>query len=97
MLEIKDSNNGLIIKLRVQPGAKSSKIKGLWQASLKMSVTAAPEAGKANKACIELLSANLRIHKSKMKIVKGINSRNKEALFLDISRQELLDKLNLTP
>jgi len=97
MLEIREKNNKLVIRLRVSPNAKSSVITGLWQNSLKISVNAPPFSGKANKACIELLSTILKISKKNIVITKGLSSRNKEVSLTGISNKELLDRLSLTP
>lgn len=43
-----------IIKIKVIPGACKSEITGTWQDMLKVKITAQPENGKANRACIEL-------------------------------------------
>lgn len=67
-----------IIKIKVIPGASKNEIAGMWQDMLKIRVNAQPEAGKANKACIELLADKLGIPKSKIQIIKGQSSREKQ-------------------
>jgi len=71
------------IKLKVIPGAKTNEIVGTWQDMLKVKVTAPPEDGKANKACIELLSKKYGVQKNKIRVVKGIKSREKVLEILD--------------
>lgn len=82
-----------ILKVRVQPGAGKNEISGMWLDMLKVKVIAQPEGGKANKACIELLAEELGIPKSRMRIVKGHTSREKNIEIEGISDSELRRKL----
>ena len=66
-----------ILKIKVQPNASKNEIVGMWQDMLKIKVTAPPESGKANQACIELLARQLGIPKSSIRIVKGLKNREK--------------------
>lgn len=66
-----------VLKIKVQPGASRNEIAGMWLDMLKVKVTAQPESGKANKACIELLAREFGISKNKIRIVKGYTSREK--------------------
>lgn len=66
-----------IIKIKVIPGASENKIIGMWQDMLKLKVTAQPEDGKANKACIELISKKFGIPRNKVRLLKGHTSREK--------------------
>jgi len=70
------------VKLRVVPKAARSAVQGLiteadGSVSLKVSVTAAPEAGKANSALLKLLAKEWRVPRSALKIVLGANGRRK--------------------
>lgn len=66
-----------ILKVKVITGAKKNEIAGMWQDMIKIKVNAQPEAGKANKACIELLADKLGISKSRIQITKGHSAREK--------------------
>lgn len=75
-------DGGLKISLRVAPKASRDAIGGLIErpdggAALKVSVTAAPEDGKANQAVIELLAKAWRTPKSSFSVVVGATDRNK--------------------
>lgn len=93
---IRSIEKGIIIKLKVQPGARKNGIVGLWQDSLKVKVTAPPEGGKANKACVELLAKKLEIPKSSINIVRGRTSREKQIFIYGLSKKDFLTRLNLT-
>ena len=70
------------ITVKLTPKASRNAIQG-WadgadgQKFLKVSVTAAPEKGKANKALIELLAQKLDVPKSAFTIVRGAADRLK--------------------
>jgi len=52
---VEDPRGGTRLKLRVKAGARQNSVAGSHAGALKVSVTAAPERGKANKAVLELL------------------------------------------
>lgn len=66
------------IKVKVKPGASRNEVKKIDQYTYEVKVTAVPEKGKANEKVIELLSDYLDVPKSKIKIVKGLSTREKE-------------------
>lgn len=71
--------------VKVTPKASAYRIQG-WaedeagQKLLKISVTAIPEDGKANKAVIALLAKRLKLPKSAIEIVSGATDRRKTLL-----------------
>ncbi len=76
------TQDGVRVRVRVSPGAKSNTITGLWsgaegEARLAVKVTAAPEKGKANAAVIGLLSRALGVPKSALTVASGDTSRLK--------------------
>ncbi len=70
------------ITVKLTPGARQNKVMD-WdedlfgERTLKISVTAIPEKGKANKAMIALLSKHWKIPKSAIEIKRGATSRVK--------------------
>jgi uncharacterized protein len=77
MLSISTHCAGLSFKVQVQPGAACNRIVGLHGDALKLKLTAPPLEGRANKACIKLLSDVLKVPKSSLEIVSGQSSRLK--------------------
>ncbi|HJQ98188.1 MAG TPA: DUF167 domain-containing protein [Candidatus Polarisedimenticolaceae bacterium] len=65
------------LKLRVSPRAKRNAILGLRGDTLKVSVTAVPERGKANDAVVELLAGALGVAPSSIELVSGGSSKDK--------------------
>lgn len=66
-----------LLQLRVSPGASRSRISGWHAQSLKCSVTAVAENGKANLAVIKLLAKALGLPRSGLSIVRGHSQRDK--------------------
>ena len=67
--------------IKVTPKASADRIQGWAEGGvLKVSVTAVPEDGKANKAVIALLAKRLKLPKSALIIASGETSRRKTLL-----------------
>jgi uncharacterized protein len=67
----------ILLHVRVQPKARANAVKGWHGDSLRVSVTAAPEDGKANRAVIALLAEILDVAPSSIGLVRGATSRDK--------------------
>lgn len=66
------------LKLRVQPGAKRGRLIGrMADGTLKVAVTAAPEAGRANEAVTRLIAATLKVDARTVAVARGAASRSK--------------------
>ena len=66
-----------MLHVRVQPKARANAVKGWHGAALRVSVTAAPEDGKANRAVIDLLAETFDVAPSSINLVRGAASRDK--------------------
>lgn len=89
--------DGVRVRLKVTPKAKRSQFGGLLDEpdggkALKVSVTAAPEAGKANEAVIALLAQEWGVAKSAISVVSGATDRRKLVEIRGPS-QDLLSRL----
>ena len=74
--------DGVRVRLKVTPKAKRNQFGGLLDEpdggkALKVSVTAAPEGGKANGAVIALLAKEWGVAKSAISVVSGATDRRK--------------------
>lgn len=67
---------GAEFAVRVTPKAARNAVEAT-EAGLRVSVTAAPEDGKANKAVIKLLATALGVAKSRLTLLRGATSRDK--------------------
>lgn len=77
MIDIILAKDGVCFALKARPGARRSSIDGVHAGALKVSVTAAPEKGKANEAIIELLAEEFKMSRSSITIVRGDTSSQK--------------------
>ena len=73
----KETPDGCILNIRLQPGARKNAINGLHAGALKISLTALPVDGRANEALIDLLSDRLSIPKARITLIAGHTSRLK--------------------
>ena len=89
----KITGNDIIIKVKIAPGSSKNKIIGVYNDSLKITITAPPVEGKANKKCIAYLAKYFDIAKSKIEIISGKNSKNKLLKIYDIGQKEFLEKI----
>jgi uncharacterized protein (TIGR00251 family) len=78
-LELTPFPGGTRLRLRVKAGAKTTAILGVHGGGLKLSVAAAPERGKANRAVVKLLAEVLGLPSSAVTIAEGKSSPDKVA------------------
>jgi uncharacterized protein YggU (UPF0235/DUF167 family) len=76
-LELVETPTGTRLRLRVRAGARKNALLGPHAGALKLSVTTAPEKGKANRAVIALLAGVLELPASAIEIVAGATSPDK--------------------
>ena len=77
MIPVRDTPQGAVFAVRVQPRARKNAIVGELGDALKLALTAPPVEGRANQACIELLAELLKVPRSSITIAAGETSRNK--------------------
>lgn len=77
MLDIKEDQNGVVVKVRVQPRAAKSNLAGEMEGALKVRLTAPPVDGAANEACCKFFAEIFGIAKSNVEIISGHTGRNK--------------------
>ncbi len=89
MVKLTDSAGGVRLPVLVEPGAGRDRLYGEHDGRLKLSVTAPPERGKANRAVCALLASRLGLSKSQVHVLSGHRSRRKEVLIERVSRDAL--------
>ena len=89
----KITGNDIVIKVKIIPGSSKNKIVGVYNDALKITITAPPIEGKANKKCITYLAKYFDVAKSKIEIISGRTSKNKLIKIYDISKKEFLNKI----
>jgi uncharacterized protein (TIGR00251 family) len=83
MIALEEHREGTILPVRAHAGARRNEVRGEQAGSLQVSVTQAPEKGKANKAIIALLSEALSLRKSQFELLSGDTSPQKRFLVHD--------------
>ena len=84
---------GQLLQVRVHPGARRSAIEGWHGPALRVSVTASPSEGRANRAVAELLAAACGVAPSSVELVTGASSRDKRFRVGSLSLGELRARL----
>ncbi|MBF0199253.1 MAG: DUF167 domain-containing protein [Planctomycetes bacterium] len=81
------------LKVKVTPSSSKDAILGWLGDELKISLQAAPEKGRANKALLKFLCVKLSLESGTCKIISGLQSAHKK-VELPLSREELDSLLN---
>ena len=74
---LKETEEGTVLEIYVQPGAKRYAAVGEFNGRLKVAITAPPVEGKANAHLVRLLARWLKVSKSDVTLVAGETSRTK--------------------
>lgn len=72
------SGDDLVVSVRVTPRAKRNEVGGVMNGKLQVRTTSPPTDGKANKAVIKLLAEFIDVAPSRIKLLRGPASRNKQ-------------------
>jgi len=71
-------DDGLVLRLYIQPKASRDSIVGLHGDEVKVAITAPPIDGKANAHLVKFLAKQFRVAKSQITIEKGELGRHKQ-------------------
>lgn len=74
---VRTAENSVTLAVRVQPRSSRARVEGVKDGTLRVRLTAPPAEGEANAQLIEVLSKELGVRKSSIRIVKGLSSREK--------------------
>jgi len=89
MVKLEVHARGVVVPVRAQAGAKRSSIGGEHNGMLKVSVSAVPERGKANRAIIGLLAEAFSVAKSQITVLSGETSRQKRFLVVGVEPKDM--------
>lgn len=95
MISIREGNAGVSFSVKVHPRAKKDVITGEVGDALKISLTAPPLEGRANRACIEFFARILKVPSSSVTIASGAGGRNKVVRVAGVTGQYVRDLLKL--
>jgi uncharacterized protein (TIGR00251 family) len=77
MLDLKEKDGAVTLRIRVQPRARRNEIIGEHAGALKLKIAAPPVDGKANEECRHFLARLLAVNARSIEIVTGESSREK--------------------
>jgi len=95
---IKPSENGIRFSAIIQPRSSKNEVVGVYNNALKIRLTSPPVEGAANKACMRFIAKWMGVSPAKVKIVKGLSSKNKTIEVTGLTEnqfQEILKTKNL--
>lgn len=93
MIELASHPQGCVLPVKAQPSGKRNAITGTHNGMLKVSVTQAPEKGKANRAVAEVLCRQLGLRPAQLELIAGETSPQKRFLVRDIGSTELAARI----
>ena len=81
--------DGVVIRVHVQPKARREQIIGMHGGRIKLAVTEPPDKGKANEAVVRLVAAALNLSASRVELLRGDTSRQKDLLVRNVDAAEV--------
>jgi uncharacterized protein YggU (UPF0235/DUF167 family) len=89
-----ETPGGVLLPVKAQPGGRRNAITGTHDGALKVSVTQAPEKGKANTAIAHVLAELLDLKSKQLQLASGPTSPLKKFLVTNISLAELQQRID---
>ncbi len=93
VIELEQRAEGVVLPVKAHAGARRNEVGGVQNGMLKVSVTQAPEKGKANKAIAALLAKELGLRKAQIQLVAGETSAQKRFLVTGVSLEEFREQV----
>ena len=91
---LKQTPNVITLNLHCQPGAKLTKVVGLHDGCLKISLQAPALENKANELLLAWLSKQLKVPQKQIQFISGQNSRQKRVeIWSPISVNQIIEAL----
>jgi hypothetical protein len=84
------TDEGVVLRVRVQPRSSKESVSGMAGGFLKARVTAPPVEGAANEACHELIARFFDVEKRRVEIISGLKSREKRVLLRGVEKGHIL-------
>lgn len=88
--------DGVTIRVYVAPRSSANGVIGLHNGELKITLTAPPVDGAANRALLEFLAKVLGASKSDVSLASGESSRHKVVRLNRISASDVMERLGQT-
>lgn len=95
MLDLKEKDGAVTLRIRVQPRARRTEIIGEHAGALKLKIAAPPVDGKANEECRRFLSKLLKVSAGSVEIIAGESSRDKVVRIHNVSATQVTKALSI--
>jgi len=96
MIPLASDKTGVLLPVKVVPGASRDRIMGELDGALKVAVAAPPEKGAANKAVCALLAKALGVRKGQIRVETGHTSPHKTIRITGATTEQVRAALDLT-
>jgi uncharacterized protein YggU (UPF0235/DUF167 family) len=93
MIALEKHPQGTVLPVRAHAGARRNGLGGERSGNLRVSVTQAPEKGKANQAIIAVLADALSLRNSQIELLSGETSPQKRFLLRGITPADLTTRI----
>lgn len=94
MERLKETTEGVQLKIRVQPRAAKNQVAGWLEDALKVRLTAPPVDGEANAALQRFLADYFGISRSAVQLLAGATSRTKVIRLNGLTAAEVAKRVN---
>ena len=92
-MNLTQKDNALLLPVKVVPNSSRTQIAGTLGDALKIKVAQPPEAGRANRAVLELLAETLHIPQSQLAIVAGHTQPRKTVRITGLTAAEVEQRI----
>ncbi len=96
-MQIKETENGIILRVRVTPNSSRNALIQGSNDLLLVKLTSPPVEGKANKGLLKFLAKKLGVAPSAITILKGHASREKTLLIFGVNPATAKERLEESP
>ena len=93
MINFTEKNGAIFFKVKVAPRSSKSEIVGEFGGALKVKLKSPPVEGAANAELIKVLAKHFGVSKSRVEIVGGLTSKNKQVGILNLKSESFLTVL----
>jgi len=87
---------GVLLRVRVQPRARTERLEGVHGTQLRVRLTAPPVDGAANQACLALIAKTLGLSRTQVRLHTGEKSRDKVLHVTGVTSTQVATALGIT-
>lgn len=91
---VRETRDGTVLTVHVQPKASRTECVGIHGEALKIRVAASPVDGAANEELIRFVARTLAVPPSSVRIESGASGRHKRIMIKGVTKQLVLSRFN---